>query len=310
MRFKWMLPALFLATAVCVFAQSGAAVRPKITGVSHLAVYTSDPAATEHYYTVTLGAEKLPDPEDPKGVKYAFSRTQFVEVLPLPANAGVNRMDHIAFNTDSAERLRRYLAAKGWAVPDHVTKASDNSLYFEVKDPEGNRVQFIQVSPLARVEAPKAIGHHIIHVGMMIHSRDKEDTFYRALLGFRPYWYGGMQDNKTDWVAQQVPDGHDWLEYMVAGGEGTGIPANMSQRTLGVLDHISIGEQDIKAAYSTLKDSGRLKDVRCDDATKVGRDGKIQFNMYDPDGIRAELMTLHAVEKPCCSPFTAPDPSE
>ena len=252
----------------------------------------------------------MPDPESPNGVKYALSATQYVEVLALPANAGVNRMDHFALSTESAERMRRYLAAKGWAVPDRVTKGADNSLYFEVKDPEGNRIQFVQTSPLARVDAPKAIGHHILHIGFMVHSRDKEDTFYRALLDFKPYWYGGMQDNKLDWVAQQVPDGHDWLEYMVVGGQGSGIPADMSQRTLGVMDHISIGEQDIKTAYATLKDSGRLSGVRCDDGTKVGRDGKIQFNMYDPDGIRAELMSLHAVEKPCCSPFTAPDPSE
>ena len=44
-----------------------------------------------------------------------------------------------------------------------------------------------------------------------------------------------------------------------------------------------------------------MQDVRCDNGTKVGRDGKGQFNMYDPDGIRAELMSFHAVEKPCCS---------
>ena len=309
MRSRWMLPALLLSTAVCGFSQ-GAAVRPRITGVSHLAVYTSNPAATEHYYTVTLGAEKMPDPEDPKGVKYAFSRTQFVEVLPLPADAGVNRMDHAAFNTDSAERMRRYLAAKGWAVPDHVTKGSDNSLYFEVKDPEGNRIQFVQVSPLARAETPKAIGHHLIHVGFLVHDRAKEDTFYRDLLGFKPYWYGGMQDNKIDWVSQQVPDGHDWVEYMLAAGPGTGIPASMSQQQLGVLDHIAIGENSVDEAFKTLKDSGRLEGVRCDQSTKIGKDGKGQFNMYDPDGIRAELMNLHATEKPCCSPFTAPDPSE
>jgi hypothetical protein len=24
-----------------------------------------------------------------------------------------------------------------------------------------------------------------------------------------------MQDTKVDWVSQQVPDGHDWLEYML-----------------------------------------------------------------------------------------------
>ena len=27
-----------------------------------------------------------------------------------------------------------------------------------------------------------------------------------------------------------VPDGHDWLEYMLAAGPGSGIPANMTQR--------------------------------------------------------------------------------
>ena len=43
--------------------------RPKITGISHLAVYTSDPAATDHYYREIIGAAKLPYPENPKGVR-------------------------------------------------------------------------------------------------------------------------------------------------------------------------------------------------------------------------------------------------
>jgi hypothetical protein len=44
--------------------------------------------------------------------------------------------------------------------------------------------------------------------------------------------------------------------------------------------------------------------------TQIGKDGKGQFNLYDPDGIRLELMNFHATEKPCCSPFTADDPAE
>jgi catechol 2,3-dioxygenase-like lactoylglutathione lyase family enzyme len=305
-----MVPALLMALAAPAFSQNAPA-RPKITGVSHLAVYTSNPAATEHYYTVTVGAVKMADPENPKGVRYALSGTQFIEVLPLPANAGVNRLDHTAYSTASAEGMRKYLAAKGWKVPGAVTKGSDGSRWFEVLDPEGNKVQFVQPPANAHVDAPNAIGHHIIHIGMMIHSREKEDTFYRGLLGFKPYWYGGMQDTKLDWVAQQVPDGHDWLEYMLTSGpSGSGIPASISQHQLGVLDHISIGENSVEAAFKTLTDGGRLKGVKNDGKTQVGRDGKVQFNMYDPDEIRAELMSFHAIEKPCCSPFTAPDPSE
>ena len=38
------------------------------------------------------------------------------------------------------------------------------------------------------------------------------------------------------------------------------------------------------------------------DAAKTER-----FYVHDPDGTRAELMELHAIGKPCCSPFSAKD---
>jgi catechol 2,3-dioxygenase-like lactoylglutathione lyase family enzyme len=290
--------------------------RPRITGISHIAVYTSDPAATDHYYREIIGAVKQPDPETPKGVRYALSATQFIEVLPLPADAGINRLDHTAWNTTDAETLRRYLGSKAWKVPGQVEKGSDGSRWFAVKDPEGNKVEFVQPpANLKPLDAPLAIGNHIIHVGFMVHSRAVEDTFYRDLLGFKPYWFGGMVDTRTDWVSQQAPDSHDWLEYMLTYGNtpvgaSAGIPAGMSQHDLGVLDHLSIGEISVVQAYKTLQDSNRLTGVHNDGHTQIGKDGKGQFNLYDPDGIRLELMNFHATEKPCCSPFTADDPAE
>ncbi|HWT65066.1 MAG TPA: VOC family protein [Terracidiphilus sp.] len=304
-------------TAVVLFVSAGFAAaqsaqhHPKITGISHLSVYTTDTKATEHYYATVIGAAKLPDPENPKGVKYALSATQWVEVLPLPAGAGVNRLDHSAFNTDDVEGMRAYLAARGWKTPGHTMKGADGSRWFGVLDPEGNKIEFVQPAAGAKVDAPNAVGHHIIHIGFLVHSRAKEDAFYRDLLGFKPYWFGGMQDDKIDWVSQQVPDGHDWLEYMMTSGpSGSGIPAEMSQRQLGVLDHLSIGAVSVDTVYAGLKASGRMEGTRTDAHTQIGKDGKGQFNLYDPDGIRLELMTFHALEKPCCSPFTADDPAE
>jgi catechol 2,3-dioxygenase-like lactoylglutathione lyase family enzyme len=302
--------------AVCLTAQAQLPdkppARPHITGISHIAVYTSKPAATEHFYVDIVGAEKQPDPENPKGVRYALSATQFIEVLPLPEGVSINRLDHTAWNTVDAETLRRYLGAKAWKVPGQVERGADGSRWFTTKDPEGNKVEFIQLPErLTPVIAPNAIGHHIIHVGYLVRNRAVEDTFYRDLLGFKPYWFGGMVPGRIDWVSQQSPDSHDWLEYMLTSGpSGTGIPDNISQHQLGVLDHLSIGEDSVDAAYKILKDGNRLAGAPNDGHTQIGKDGKGQFNLYDPDGIRLELMNFHATEKPCCSPFTADDPAE
>ena len=129
-----------------------------------------------------------------------------------------------------------------------MAKGSDGSRWFAVQDPEGNKVEFVQPAANAKApDNPNVIGNHIIHVGFLVHSREAEDKFYRDVLGFKPYWYGGMQDDKIDWVSQQVPDGHDWVEYMLTSGpSGTGIPANMTQQTLGVLDHLRLAKSQWK----------------------------------------------------------------
>ncbi len=310
MRNRRLASVLMIAFSGTAAIAQAAPARPKITGISHLAIYTSDAAAAEHYYTAIVGAAKLPDPENAQGVRYAISPTQFIEVLPLPAGAGVNRLDHAAWNTESAEGMRKYLAAKGWKTPTRVERGSDGSRWFQVLDPEGNRVQFVQppAHPKA-VAAPKAIGHHIIHIGFLVHSAAAENAFYRDLLGFRPYWWGGMKDGEVDWVSQQAPDGHDWVEYMLGSGPGEGIPAGMTQNHLGVMDHFSIGEVSVPDAYAVLVKEDRLPE-RHDQEPKIGKDGKYQFNLYDPDGIRLELMNFHASRKPCCSPFTAADPEK
>ncbi|MBV8630931.1 MAG: VOC family protein [Silvibacterium sp.] len=287
-------------------AVSGQA-RPAITGISHIAVYTSHPDTAEKYYVHDIGLFKGPDPENPNGVRYYVNSTQFVEVLPLPAGAGPDRLDHLAYITADAEALRAYLAAHKVEVPARVEHGSDGSLWFHVKDPEGNVVGFVQppAQPLS-IAGANPIGHRVIHVGMSVKSRDTEDAFYRNILGFQPYWFGGMKSDRIDWVSQQVPEGHDWLEYMLSP-----LPANatpeVTQKQLGVLNHLSIGVLNMEKAVTTLDSEGRLDNQHV--GPQIGRDGKWQYNLFDPDQTRLELMEYSNVEKPCCSPFTAQNPS-
>lgn len=279
--------------------------RPHIVGISHMCVYASDQAATEHFYKDILGASKMPDPEDAAGARYYFSPSQFVEVLPLPAGQGISRMAHVAFITDDAAGLRAYFTAQGHADASEVKTGIDGSRSFEAKDPEGNRVQFVQgVSQEFRSMQP--ISTRVIHMGFMVHDRAAEDKFYKDLLGFRPYWYGSMRAGTTDWISQQVPDGHDWLEYMMVGDGSTTPLDHVDARELGVLNHFSLGVANMEKAVTTLYVGERLSPRH--DGPQMGKDGKWQANLYDPDGTRVELMEFQPVMKPCCSDFTASSP--
>ncbi len=95
----------------------------------------------------------------------------------------------------------------------------------------------------------------------------------------------------------QVPDGTDWIEYML------NIPDDADKRTLGVMNHFALGVPDVKAAAAQLEKNGEAAG-----AAQIGRDGKWQLNLYDPDGTRVELMEFTPVEKPCCSEYTGNKP--
>jgi hypothetical protein len=62
----------------------------------------------------------------------------------------------------------------------------------------------------------------------------------------------------------------------------------------------------MQKTWDTLKAANRLSSPN--DHTQIGRDGKWQLNLFDPDGTRLEYMEFSNVQKPCCSDFTAPNP--
>ena len=131
-----------------------------------------------------------------------------------------------------------------------------------------------------------------------MNDRRVEDHFYKDVLGFHLYWQGGMKDNETNWVSMQVPDGTDWLEYMLNVSPGA------SQRVVGIMNHVALGVPAIQQAKAVfVKNGGKLSEE-----PKLGRDGKWQLNLYDPDGTRVECMEFQPVEKPCCSAFTGTHP--
>lgn len=298
---------LILATAA--FAQQSTPHRPKITGIDHVAFYTTSPEANTHLYTELLGLESFPPLEPGQTQKFMIG-SQWVAYSPAPDAKSTNRMDHLAFRTDDCEALRLYLAAKGVKVPGSLNKLRKGSLTFTVKDPEGNAIEFVQPTEASFMKIhqagdrrPDPISRRLIHAGFIVRDRALEDHFYKDILGFRLYWHGGMKDGETDWAAMQVPDGTDWLEYML------NVEPHPDLRETGVMNHISLGVSDMKAAEAKLEAHG-WKPQDKDDHPEIGKDGKWQFDVFDPDFTRVELMEFKPVQKPCCSEFQGPHPSE
>ena len=107
---------------------------------------------------------------------------------------------------------------------------------------------------------------HIIHVGTTASDRAAFDALYRDILRVsRILGAGGMTDNSTDWVDMRVPDGTDWVEYMLN-------VKNPSLRTLGVMNHMALGVPSVQAGYKTVMDRRSEPGRRTErlDATESG----------------------------------------
>jgi hypothetical protein len=57
------------------------------------------------------------------------------------------RLNHISFFTDSAEDMRVYLASNGIKVPEKIDSGQLKNLNFNVSDPDGHTVEFVQYLP-------------------------------------------------------------------------------------------------------------------------------------------------------------------
>ncbi len=287
--------ALFLLLSASLFAHTQQ--RPAITGIAFVRMYASDPAASAAFYGNTLGFHGTNS--DGLAV-YAVNDAQWLEVKPLPSPPPPSRLEAVAFTTRNAAGLEHYLKAHSVAIVQPLAHGT-----FGVHDPEGNLILFVQqgVRPAGVPSpSPTATSHRIIHAGFMVTDRAKEDAFYRDILGFRPYWYGGPNPDAINWVSLQVPDGSDWLEYMLNN------PPNPTLQHIGVMDHFSLGVAHMNDAVEALA-RNHCEGPTCT-KTQIGRDGKVQLNLYDPDLTRVEFMEFQPSGTICCSPFTAKHPTE
>ena len=286
---------LMLATAVPAAESVG---RPKIYGIAFVRVKVTDLEKSKAFYGgvlrfreggVACAGVALPC--------FSINGTQHVELLKTDAADTGPFLPEIGLATDSVEQMLTYLTAKGVAA-SKITTSGEGRKYIEMIDPEGHKLAFVERGKIAE-QAPLegAISDKLIHAGFVVKDARAESRFYEDILGMKPYWHGGFKDGETNWYMVQVPDGDNWLEYMLL------IPEKADHRELGIQYHFSLGVKGIHAAAKTLQAEG----VKFPEPI-LGLDGKWQLTLLDPDQTRAEVMEFGVAGKVCCSEYTGEHP--
>jgi lactoylglutathione lyase len=285
--------------------------RPRIMGVAHIAVYVHDVDRALRFYHDFLGYNESFRLNRPGGelhlVFVKINDRQFIEVFP-EKEAGTDRLNHIALEVEDAEAMRAYLASRGVKVPEKVPVGRIGNANFNITDPDGHTVEIVQYLPRGRSMLDRGknlpesrIAARMKHVGVAVASLDKALDFYGNILGFQEFWRGSARGKELNWVNVKVPDGEDYVEFMLYKSAPT-------LERLGTMHHLCLEVADIEAAKSTLEARPARRGYTRDLEIRTGTNRKRQLNLYDPDGTRIELMEPKTVDGTPAPSSSAPPP--
>jgi lactoylglutathione lyase len=285
--------------------------RPRILGLAHIALFTADVDRSRQFYKDFLG---YGEPFDLKNADQSLALTfikindhQYIELFPEREKAS-DRLHHISIYTDDAEAMRKYLASRGIPVPERVPKGRIGNSNFNIKDPDGHTVEIVQYEPdgwsmreRGKHAGPQRVSTRMLHLGILVGKLDEAKKFYGDILGFQETWRGSSNEKELSWVNMRVPDGTDYIEFMLY----KDLPPPDRR---GTAHHICLEVPDMDAAVAKLEANPARRSYERKLEIRTGRNRRRQCNLFDPDGTRVELMEPHTVDGQPAPPSTAPPP--
>ncbi len=255
-----------------------------LLGLAHVGIRVSDLEKARAFYGGVLGLDEAFDIIRADGVLVAYFKVndrQFIEISPDLTPAQVIPMTHIAMYTDDIEKLHGMIASRGIAATG-IEKSS-----FSLRALPGQRMQYLeflqyqpdspQVRSAGKFLGKRRLSTHLEHAGIVTTGVDAAYKFYVDTLGFTETWHR----SRMLFHLRMPGGGKDYIE--LSNLEGV---ANLTRARAGTSAHCSLEVPDIQAAYREVQARG-VKDLK---PPRFGFDERWQFNLFDPDGTRVELM--------------------
>jgi lactoylglutathione lyase len=274
--------------------------------LSHVAVRATDVEASVRFYRDFLGFPEVfrfdTDEKALQLVILAVSPDQWIEVFDavhLPP--GGDLLHQVAFRVADCEALRARLASLGHAVPAACPRGRLGNAFLLIPDPNGYTAEFVQYGaggwPLrdADKSLPDArISDTISHAGVVVRAPlAATDRFYRDTLGLTETWRGTKTGDAITWINLGLPGSDTYLELMLE-------PAAQP--------HFCLSSSDVPAAVARLESRAAACGYARPIEQRVGRNRRRQANLFDPAGVRVELMEPTTIDGIPTPPTTAPLP--
>ncbi len=308
MKTRLFTAALLLS---CILLPAQEVKRPKITGVAHIALFVKDIAQARKFYGGLLGYQEpflLNNPDGSLSLTFVkINERQYIELFP-EREAGSDRLNHISIETDDAEGMRKYLESKGVKVPEKVGRGRIGNANFNIRDPDGHTVEIVEylkagwsVRDTGKAMPATRISAHMTHLGIIVNSLDPAMKFYREVLGFQETWRGSRDGKVLSWVNMKVPEGDDYIEFMLQDP----VPAPDKR---GTAHHVCLVVPNMEQALETLKPRVAAAGYSRPLEIRTGINRKRQMNLYDADGTRTELMEPNTIDGKPTPPATVAPP--
>jgi len=280
--------------------------RPPLLGVAKITLRASDLDRSTIFYRDLLGFPEA----GRRGLvrRFWIDQHQYVE-LRQGLDPGEDRMISVSLQTDQIEAMRRYLGTRGWKVPRTVAVDTWGDQTFQVADPEGRWLEFVEyrsqghgedLAVAKRPQSPHQISRRLMHAGIIATDAPSALRFYGETLGLQEFWRGqGRESIYLSWINLRLPESQDYVELMLYGKEPPG-----DRR--GSAHHLCLEVAEIETARQLIDTNPGRAGYDRPLEIRVGVNRRRQLNLFDPDGTRSELMEPLTIDGVPPTSSTAP----